>query len=843
MNNLAPVLSLPIDAHLGEIVSTLKQHRRLVLSAEAGAGKTTRVPPALLDHIEGQILVSEPRRLAARMAARRVAQERGGKVGDEIGYQVRFENKTSKATRIVYLTEGVLVRRLTGDPQLKGVGAVVLDEIHERNLPGDIALALLGRVNQGRSKPLPLIAMSATLDGAALAKHLDAPELQVRGRTFPVEIEFAKGRDDRRLEAQVSSAVRRSIREHGDGDVLVFLPGAGEIHRCADALEGPCRQAGVRLSKLHGELAGNEQDAIVRPDAPRQVVLSTNIAESSVTLPNIVCVVDSGLRRVPKRSPWTGLTTLETTRISQASAIQRAGRAGRVRAGHCIRLYDKGDFQRRPQHDAPAIADADLADLVLLLAKLGIAPNALPWLDAPPAATLGQAQALLRHLGAIEDGALTERGDAMLAFPLHPRLARLCLEAKERGAGNRGALLASLLAERELRRSSRFGGDGRNVAVGTSDLIERLEDIEGAEAEGLRRGDLLRRDLDPGAFSAIRNTHKRLCRILKVPSAPQRSLNDEEHDLLQSTLLAFPDRVGRREGNRVVFAQGAGELAEGTVVRDSPFVVALDVRQGRRSLSIEKASAVSADDLFELFEDAIDMEEHHRFDSDTEQVEAVSSIAYRGLVIEESIERNIAGPEVAEALALAAEKAGLERFFDATELEQFRRRVAFGAAHGLELQPIDDAALHAGLRDLCIGRRSFRDLQGASLIDALAGRLEPGAFAQLNAFAPAFVSLPGRSKVPVHYEVDRNPWIESRMQDFFGLKQGPQVARGRIPVVIHLQAPNYRAQQVTTDLAGFWENHYPSLRKELGRRYPAHYWPEDPKNAEPRKPQRRRKKR
>jgi ATP-dependent helicase HrpB len=854
-----------------------------VIVAEPGAGKTTRVPRALLDRgfaSRGDVVVLEPRRLAARLAATRVAEELGEEVGQRVGYQVRFDERVSRATRVRFVTEGVFVRRLTEDPSLRGTAVVIFDELHERHLHTDLALSWCRRA-QREGADLHLVAMSATLDAGPVSRFLDAPVIDVPGRTFPVTIEHAEKEDDlrgpagsaadhRRLEAKVASAAKRVLREEPSGDVLVFLPGAGEIRRAQESLAG----VDAELAILHGDLPPNEQDRAIRSSSRRKIILSTNVAESSVTVPGVVAVIDSGLARQARVSPWSGLPSLVVDRISRASAKQRAGRAGRVRAGRCIRLYTKHDHDTRDEHDAPEIARADLAELALFLAAEGVDPRAFPFFEPPPAPALDAALRLLERLGALTSNdttdaptvAITALGRRLLALPTHPRLARLVLEAEARDAGPRGALLAALASERDLRLSTRtrFGDARIDVAVGASDLLAQLEAFEAAEAERLSASELRARGLDVLGFQQVKKSRDQLARAARVGREPALGLEDEEEALLLATLAAFPDRVGKRRrpnAPQIVFAGGgSAELAETSVVREAELLVAVDVVEGERgrAATIRAASEVEPEHLLELFPERIEERRTLRFDTKTQQVEASEALLYDGLVLDESVRRDVEGEDVAACLAKAAIEHGLEKLFDADGLENLRRRLAFAAAHGLALP--DDAVIEAAtqgakvgpeapgrvslsfveraLADACIGRRSFADLRGLSLEQAMLARLEPSAASKLREVAPESIALPGRARVPVTYEVDRAPWIESRLQDFFGMKRGPHVASGRVPLVIHLLAPNFRAVQVTTDLEGFWARHYPTLRKELMRRYPKHAWPEDPLTATP--PERKR---
>ncbi|MDH5492746.1 MAG: ATP-dependent helicase HrpB [Myxococcales bacterium] len=843
---MMPLEPLPIDPHLPRIRGILEGRRNLVLVAEPGAGKTTRVPPALLSLDALEIVVLEPRRLAARLAARRVAAEQGSEPGGLVGYQVRFEDRTSRTTRLRFVTEGILLRQLAAEPLLSKVGIVVLDEIHERHLQGDLLLALLRRLQRGPRPELRLLAMSATLEAGPIAEFLEAETLHVQGRSFPVQIEHASGKDDRPLERRVASALRTLLREGVDGDVLVFLPGAAEIRRAHEACAEICAGSGIELLALHGDLPLAEQDRAVRASKTAKVILSTNIAESSITIPNAVAVIDAGLARVARSSPWTGLSTLELRSISQASADQRAGRAGRTRPGRCVRLFTRHDYVTSPRQEAAEISRQDLSEALLLLRSLGLEPRSFPFFEAPPSAAIDAAELLLERLGAVSEGAITALGRRMLSLPVHPRLGRLLLEAEARGVLPRGALLAALLSEREIRLEARtrIAEQGRvDLRVGASDLLARLERFEAADAEGRGRAALRYHALDPAATQAVARSRDRLLRAMRAPARPAASLEQEEEALLLATIAGFPDRIGRRRepgGEQIVLAGGGtGRLAPHCVVREGALLVALEVvDRGKGPATIHAASAVEPEHLLELFEERLVSREQLRFDPRTEQVEQVRALLYDGLVLDESVRRDVQGPEVSALLAQAAREVGLARFFDLDALEALSARLLFASeqgaisldARGLEGR-IDDALL-----SLAQGARSFADLRAHELAGSVLAGLEPGARARLERFAPESVALPSRRSVPVHYERLRPPWIASRLQDFFGLTRGPSVAEGRVPLVLHLLAPNRRAVQVTTDLEGFWERHYPSIRRTLSRRYPRHAWPEDP--LHPAKPKR-----
>lgn len=839
---------LPIDDALPEILDRFRARGVLALIAEPGAGKTTRLPRALLDHgfdDRGAIVVLEPRRLATRMAAQRVADELGEKVGGRVGYQVRFDDTTGPRTRVRFVTEGILMRQLAADPTLEGVSTLVLDEFHERHLHGDLALAFARGLLRSRRPDLRIVVMSATLDAERVASFLEADVVRVPGRTHPVTIEHAATVDDRPLERQVTAALRRLLDEGLDGDVLVFLPGAAEIRRAKEACAPLVERSGLDLAVLHGDLPPAEQDRAVRKGDRPKVILSTNVAESSVTIEGVVAVIDSGLARVARHSPWSGLPSLTTVPISQASATQRAGRAGRLRPGRCFRLYTKHDHDTRPHHDDPEIRRADLAEPFLLLRAAGHDPASFPFFEPPPEAALGAADRLLRRVGAIDaHGELAPIGRRLLELPLHPRLARLVLEAETREVAPRGCLIAALASERDIELASRtrIGERASSIGdVGSSDLLARVEAFEWAEGERFRPERLRARGLDVGAVRSVARARDQLVRALARRGGaviPEGRLHEEEDALLMAILAGFPDRVARRRNLHrpdLVFAGGgAGVLAPSSVVHDAELLVAIDADDRRSGPALVRlASAIEPEWLLELFPEHIEEKRELLFDPTSERIEETHTLRYDGIVLDETRRRDVEGPAVTELLAEAVLARGLDAVVDRDELTALRNRIEFAAKNGFAIAPLDDSALRAALRLLCEGCRSVAEVRNASLLDALRQQIGHATLARLDVFAPEYVALPGRRRVPVTYEADRPPFLASRLQDFFGLTEGPTVAGGAVPLVLHLLAPNQRAVQVTTDLAGFWERHYPALRKELMRRYPRHAWPDDPVRARP----------
>ena len=834
---------LPIDDVLPAVIDAVRARGVAVLVAPPGAGKTTRVPGALLDAglVTGEIVVLQPRRLAARMAAARVASERGGELGAEVGYEVRFDRRVSGATKIRFVTEGVLTRRLLADPELRGVGCVVIDEFHERHLDGDLALALVERLRAKRPE-LRLIVMSATLDAEPVAAFLgNAPVVRSEGRAFPVTIEHQDQPDDRQLGKQVSAAVRRLAQDKLDGDILVFLPGAGEIRRVAEDLADAAAIHGLVVMPLHGDLTADEQDAAVRPSSQRKVILATNVAETSVTIDGVVAVIDSGLARIARHSPWSGLASLQIEPVSRASCTQRAGRAGRTRPGRVVRLYSKHDHDTRRAFEVPEVGRADLAGAALELHGAGLAGlGGLRWYEPPPEIAATAAEELLVRLGAVDQGAITALGRKMLRFPVHPRLARLVCEAEIRGAGHEACLIAALVGARELRLERR-GPAGQAKLSSPSDLIDDLDSLLDARQHGMR-ADRLRRDgLDITTAHGVDRVAKQLERIVDRSKAKRLDDDSLDRELQIAILAAFPDRVGKRRNPRspeIVFAGGgSGTLAQSSSVIDAELMVAVDVAEtgarGQASkVQIRRASAIDASWLLDLYLDRVGERDELVWNAAKERVERITQMTYDGLPIDE--QRDVegarrAGRPAAELLAREAIAAGIEKFVDKEALADWRARVTLvaGVANNAALVAPTDEELAKLIGRACDGAISFAELRKTDLMSLLDAGL--GEFrALVDRLAPTHLKLPRRGRVQIHYSPDRPPWIASRMQDFFGLARAPSVGDGKVPLVLHLLAPNQRPVQVTTDLPGFWVKHYPALRKQLMRKYPRHQWPEDP---------------
>lgn len=846
----AAAFRLPIEALLPELAARLVTHGAAVVTAEPGAGKTTRVPVDLWQRgaFSGEMWVVQPRRMAAILAARHVAAGLGQRPGQDIGYSVRFDEAVGPDTRVRYVTDGLLLRRLVGDPLLKGIGAVVFDEFHERRLAMDVALAAVRKLRQGARPDLKLLVMSATLEVPALAQWLgDAPVLQAEGRVFPVSVDYLSTQGAE-LPDLVVAGLRRVVAEGLDGDALVFLPGVFEIRKCQDLLRSLASQHDLAVLPLHGGLPLREQEAALAPGPRRKVILATNIAETSLTLPGVVAVLDSGLARVAGFAPWSGLPTLQTQKIAKASATQRMGRAGRVQPGRCLRLYSQFDHDARPAFDKPELARADLTEVRLQMALLGLdGAQGDQWLTPPDAGGLRQAELLLGLLGALgPQGQLTALGQEMLGWPLHPRLARLVIEAQRQGIGRLGCQVAALLGERELRSGV---PSSAHAAHGDSDVWALLEDVA-----AVRGGEQARqRGVDAGTLKQLQMASEQLQRLL---TQRDRSGADEETALSLAVVAGFGDRLARRRqvGAPELEMPGGSKVVLGprSQVTHAEFVVVLDAEERRdhRGLQTQVRLAHGVDPalLLEALPERIVTQ--IELIADKNRVLRVERLLLDGLELDRTQRPAQPGPEVAALLVAALQVRGLQTLADPDELAQLQQRVAFARAAGgaPDLPVLDDSVVQGVLMELAQTCTKADELARADLLGALRQLVDrvgavdgsQGGLARLNKIAPEFMQLPGGRRLRIHYEADRPPWTESRLQDFFGLADGPRVAQGKVPVVLHLLAPNQRPVQVTTDLAGFWARHYPDIKKELCRRYPRHSWPDNPLTAAPPAPQRTR---
>jgi ATP-dependent helicase HrpB len=843
---------LPIDPFLPEILALVRTGGALVLSAPPGTGKTTRIPRALYDAglaADGEILILEPRRLAARLAAARVAEELGEQLGETVGYSIRYENVAGPKTRIRFLTEAILARRIVRDPNLEGVSTVILDEFHERHLTTDLALALLRQL-QTRNPAMRIIVMSATLDAQPVASFLsDSRLLSIPGSLFDLRTGYEERVNDRPLHEKVASAVSKLFRPGLKGDILVFLPGSAEIRRSAEALKPIAERWGFLLYPLHGNLPSSEQRRAVEPAERNKVILATNVAETSITIPGIAAVVDSGLARVAGHSAWSGFPTLSTHKISKSSAIQRAGRAGRTQAGHVLRLYTRSDFQCRPEHEIPEIRRADLTETALMLHGASVRDiRAFRWFDPPPMSAVEAAETLLLQLGAIDAGGqISDAGIRMLQLPVHPRLARLILEGEKLEIAEESTLLAALVSERDIRLDARTNlgvpkSATRENTAGPSDLLELLDCFREAEKARFGAEQVRALGLDGRALHAVRQGQRQLQRILAA-THPARSRpsagNQTEEAVLIATLAAFPDRVAKRRTGRsrelLLAGGGSAVLSPMSVVHEPLFIVAVDAEERREKPSpkapvprIRLASAIEIEWLAGLFPDAITQKNELIWNERSGRVDEVRQTSYGQISLEETIRVAAPSEEASRLLVSAVFARGLSPFRDLSSLSAFQARLALVSnCFPLENFPeIGGPEIRVAVELLCRGKRSLEELAAVSLIGALMDRLTARQHALLGRETPERIKLKSGRALRVHYESGKPPWIESRLQDFFGTFSAPMICAGQVSLTVHLLAPSGRAVQVTQDLAGFWQRHYPAIRRELERRYPKHAWPD-----------------
>ena len=842
---------LPIDEALPALRAALGTRRAGVLQAPPGAGKSTVVPLALLEEpwARGKRLIMlEPRRLAARAIAERMAHTLGESVGRTVGYRMRFDTRISRDTRIEVVTEGVLTRLLQSDPALEGAAAVIFDEFHERSLQADLGVALALDAREHLTPELRLLVMSATLDGAAVARLLeDAPLVTAHGRIFPVQTRYAgKGlpalpeapsgpRPQESPERLIAQLVSRALHEER-GDVLVFLPGAGEIRRVQSRLSAAQLGSGVQVLPLFGELASEEQDAALAPAASgvRKVVLATNIAETSLTIPGVRVVVDSGLVRRACFDPVTGMSRLETQRISRASADQRQGRAGRLAAGVCYRAWSEGAHSSLAAFTAPEILDADLAPLALELASWGARDAAaLRWLDPPPAAQLGSARDLLERLGALDSAAgITAHGRELTRVAAHPRLAHMLLRARVLGALPLAAQLAALLSERDLLRA----GAGTRDA----DIRARLEVMCGEDrAAALDRPALQR------ARRAARDLERQADESGGAAGAGRADTGADPGLLLA---FAYPDRIGRRRAGgvgRFVLANGRGAAFAGPQgLARQELIVAVDLDDRERDARILLAAPLQRHDLTEHFADRIRRRESVQWSTREQAVIARRTVELDALLLEEQPLAQVPAEAARGAMLTGVRELGIAALpwdRDARDLQariEFVRAALVGAQAAQPPWPeVSDAALGATLETWLTpwldGVTRREHLARVPLTDALRARLTSEQRRALEEWAPASLTMPSGSRIRVDYLDDSAPAVSVRLQEVFGLADTPRLGRGRVPVTFRLLSPARRPVQVTRDLASFWRGAYTQVRKDLRGRYPKHDWPENPLEAQP----------
>jgi ATP-dependent helicase HrpB len=815
---------LPIDAVLDQLAVTLADSNAAVLVAPPGAGKTTRVPLALLDASwigNRKVIMLEPRRIAARASAERMAKTLGERVGETVGYRVRFGSKVSRATRIEVVTEGIFSRQILDDPELSGIAAVLFDEFHERSLDADLGLALARDAQVGLREDLRILVMSATLDGARVAKLLgDAPVIASEGRAFPVETRYLGRKADAPLERQMADAIATALRAD-PGSVLAFLPGAAEIRRTQNFLGERVHDSSIEIVPLFGALDAAVQDRAIAP-APkgqRKVVLATSIAETSLTIEGVRIVVDSGVARVPRYEPDIGLTRLETVRASRAAVDQRRGRAGRTEPGVCYRLWDEPQTASLAAYTQPEILSADLSSLVLDLAQWGVSdPSTLAFLDAPPQPALKEARSLLRELGALDgDGRITAEGNSLRALALPPRLARMIVDSHRWGAGEQAAEIAAILTERGL------GGD-------SVDLDIRL--------------DQFRRDRSPRASSARSLAQRWAQQVAASSPSPSPQGGGEQISTGLMLAFAFPDRVARNRGNgSFVLANGRGAAVERTAaLARAPYIAVAELTGTAAQGRILLAAPIKPADIEQHFADHIEIADEISFDRDAMALRARRKRTLHAITLSETPMALSPSAETARVLADGLVSSGLGGLPWSKPLKQWRDRVMFlrAAEAGTSPNPWPDlsndalaAQREAWLTPALHDKTSLKTFSAGDLSDALMSLLPWDLRARLEREAPTHFEAPTGTLLAIDYEAEQGPTIAVRLQELFGMNTHPSVAKGAVPLVLELLSPAHRPVQVTRDLPGFWRGSYAAVRSDLRGRYPRHPWPEDPASAMP----------
>ncbi|MHC2434690.1 ATP-dependent helicase HrpB [Bradyrhizobium sp. USDA 4451] len=849
---------LPIDAVLDELDRTLDRHNAAVLVAPPGAGKTTRVPLALLDApwARGKrIIVLEPRRIAARASAERMAKTLRERPGETVGYRVRFGSKVSRATRIEVVTEGIFSRQILDDPELNGVAAVLFDEFHERSLDADLGLALARDAQTGLREDLRILVMSATLDGARVAKLLgDAPVVESEGRAFPVETRYVGRKVEVPVERQMAETIATALRADA-GSVLAFLPGAAEIRRTQTFLAERVHDASVEIVPLFGALDASVQDRAIAP-APkgiRKVVLATSIAETSLTIEGVRIVVDCGLARVPRYEPDMALTRLETVRASRAAVDQRRGRAGRIEPGVCYRLWDEPQTASLPAYTAPEILSADLSSLVLDLAQWGVSdPASLAFLDPPPGPALKEARSLLSELGALDaDGRITEEGQSLRALALPPRLARMIVDSARFGMGEEAAEIAAVLTERGLggdsvdldhrldqfrRDRSQRASSARSTAARWASQVAASEDAltSPSPLAGEGRGEGATRAVSPGAAPFPNPSPKE-------GGEPYRS-RVPNANLSTGVMLAFafPDRVAKNRGNgSFVLANGRGAAVEQTAaLARLPYIAVAELTGTAASGRILLAAPITQEEIEQRFADQIETIEEVTFDRSAMALRARRRRSLHAITFSEAPMPLTPSAETARIFADGLIAAGLDRLPWSKQAKQWRDRVMFlRKAEDDSWPDLSDAALAARADDWLVGalydKTALKDLSAGDVSDALMTLLPWELRARLDREAPTHFEAPTGTQLAIDYEAEQGPTIAVRLQELFGLNSHPSIAKGAVPLVLELLSPAQRPVQVTRDLPGFWRGSYAAVRSDLRGRYPRHPWPEDPASAMP----------
>jgi ATP-dependent helicase HrpB len=867
---------LPIYEIERDLIARLHSDKRLILSAPTGSGKSTQVPQMLLRHGllgEGQVVILQPRRLAARLLAARVAQELGVKLGDEVGYQIRFENCTSAKTKIRFVTEGVLLRQMIDNPKLPGVSAILFDEFHERHLYGDITLARALDLQEQHRPDLMLAVMSATLNAGELGKYLNtvvgplipsfSPNggeggrrpvegenafacsvLASEGRTFPVAVEYLPqrvGLNGPPVWELAAAEFSRYVNAGGEGDVLVFMPGGFEISQTIEAIRHTREASGFLVLPLHGELPPKDQDAAVARHDRRKVVVATNVAETSITIDGVRLVIDAGLARVARYDANRGINTLLIEKISQANADQRTGRAGRTAPGTCVRLWSRPEHDERAPHEMPEIRRLDLSEVVLTLKAAGVDDlRKFRWLEKPDEISLTHAEELLSDLGAIHDGKITAVGRKLLAFPLHPRYARMLLAAQEYQCVYQACLVAALTQGRDLL----LRNCGKEVETLREDLLGEKASSDFwivMRAWSYAFNNLFRveacRKLGIHAVTAkqVGPLFEQFLRIAKAEGLDTRPNEVKDENLQKCILIGFSDRVARRldQGTlRCELVHGRrGVLARESKVQHSPLFVAAEIREveGRdREVNtiLSLATAIETDWLKELFPEDIRRDVHVQFDAREKRVLAAELLRFRDLAL--AVKRIDPPPADAAARLLAEEILAGRLLLPNWDhaVEQWLARLSLLCQHAADLQlpAITEEDKQHIIAELCHGAVSYKDIKERAVKPVVMSWLSPAQHELLDKHAPERLTLPNGRTPKVSYEPGRAPFISLRIQELYDVNQTPKIALGRVPVTVHILTPGMKPIQVTQDLANFWREHYPKIKSELARKYPKHLW-------------------
>ncbi|MEN8830190.1 MAG: ATP-dependent helicase HrpB [Lentimonas sp.] len=851
---MASSSALPIYEVADQIVDGLKTSGRIVLSAPTGSGKSTQVPQILVDRtdIEGEIVVLQPRRLAARLLAKRVASERGGKLGDEVGYQIRFENLVSSKTRIRFVTEAILLRQILNDPNLKGIGAVVFDEFHERHLTSDLSIACALQAVQAERPDLKLIVMSATLDIDLLEEYLKpCARVEASGRMYPVESRFmgaALNRDAAPVWERAANAFKAHFKSSaGTGDVLVFMPGAFEIRKTIDAIQALPEARGYEVLPLHGELSPDAQDRAVSSGRTSKVIVSTNVAETSITIEGVRTVIDGGLARIARYDTRRGINSILVEPISRASAEQRAGRAGRTGPGACLRLWSEAEHASKAERDSAEVARVDLSETLLLLAASGVdQPETFAWFEAPEPRSIERASGLLHDLGALDgNGVITKIGRLMARFPLHPRYARMLIEADRLGVLDVVALIASLSQGRSIYRVSR---DKRvrqaqlqqieDHADERSDFFVHLRAWEVARAAKFNAQACAQLGVHGASSRQAGEIARQLLSVAQRQGLDARTdpdMQDLEVCISKCLLAGFSDHLAKRNDrgtNRCRMVHGrSGELRRESVVGTELFVAAeieeRDVR-GEVTVLLGMATAVEFAWLEELFPDDFVDDTCTTYDPSVRRVVCRSERRFRDLVLESTDRGEPDYDQAAELLAaeVVAENLNLKGW-DAS-VEQWIARVNFVAKHcpETEIPPIDQEARQLLIEQICHGALGYKEIKDLPVMATVKEWISLEQHYYIDTYAPATMDLPRRrNPAKIRYEADGRAFIASKLQDFYDVPGASlKVANGQVALLVELLAPNQRPAHLTDDLDGFWDGAYKHVRKDLAGRYPKHEW-------------------